>query len=118
MIFYTAKDSQGHTHWETTQENARAVNKTFEKVDVPVDKPGLHVWLNATQQRIDELEQQIPLGDIGWSATPNPPFEDKPPKPESYTERSNRFEDEFDKMPLALQLHFAALAMENARERL
>jgi hypothetical protein len=105
MIFYTATDADGRTHWEKTQADARAINKNFEQVDVPVDKPGLHVWLNVMQQKIDET---------GLHADPAPPA----PKPESYTDKSNRFEDEFAAMPVSLQLHYAALAMENAREQL
>jgi hypothetical protein len=59
MIFYTAVDEQGRTHWEKTQADARAINKKFEQVDVPVDKPGLHVWLNATQQKLDDLTEKV-----------------------------------------------------------
>jgi hypothetical protein len=108
MIFYTATDADGRTHWEKTQADARAINKNFEQVDVPVDKPGLHVWLNAMQQKLDEARQEVDAVEGTLAATV--------PEPDpSYTNWSVKLDEEWDKLSLAHQLHFAALAMERAR---
>jgi hypothetical protein len=113
MIFYTATDADGRTHWEKTQADARAINKNFEQVDVPVDKPGLHVWLNAMQQKLDEERSET--FEHGFDAGAQRVINSQPEPDPSYTNWSVKLDEEWDKLPLAHQLHFAAMAMERAR---
>ncbi|WOF44308.1 hypothetical protein KNJ79_05095 [Sphingopyxis indica] len=41
MIFYKAKAEDGRVVLAGTQADARAINKQFEQVDIPIDKAGL-----------------------------------------------------------------------------
>ncbi len=89
-----------------TQVEAKRMGKGWEQIDVPVDKPGLIYWLNndhavevpANAERDAEFVERV--------ATIHRP---------SYTEQSVSIDEEWDKLSLARQLHFAAVAMENAR---
>jgi hypothetical protein len=81
--------------------------KGWKLEEVPTDKPGLLAYLNA-------MVGSDPAPMALRSPVEAPPAAIRP----GYAEKSARFEDEFSAMPLALQLHFAALAMENARDAL
>lgn len=41
MIFYLVHDAKGDRHLKGTQAEARAINKEFTQIDIPVDKTGL-----------------------------------------------------------------------------
>lgn len=51
MICYLVTDSDGNTKIVGTQADAKALNKDFEQIDIPTDKPGLIGWI---QQMLDE----------------------------------------------------------------
>lgn len=53
MIFYLARNAEGKRILETTQVKAKAVNKDFSQIDVPVDKEGLR---GALQELISEAD--------------------------------------------------------------
>lgn len=94
-----------------TQADAKAAAKTtggqFQLVDVPTDKDGLMAYLNRLMEN---------------GAAPGPTVQERmnalsaEAKGESYTDRSVAIDDVFEALPLARKLHFAALAMEEARD--
>jgi hypothetical protein len=59
VIFYTAVAENGATRIVGTQAEARAINKDFQQVDIPTDKPGLMAILQDSFDTIFNLEQQI-----------------------------------------------------------
>lgn len=59
MQFYLAISSDGQTKILGTQADAKAVNKDFEPIDIPTDKPGLMAWI---QQMLDETLNAQPAG--------------------------------------------------------
>jgi hypothetical protein len=91
-----------------TQAEAKAETKSFEQVEVPTDKAGLIGYLNEVTRfdlghaPCENIE--APARDIN---------EDRAPR---YAEQSVAFEDQWEQFPLALQLHYAALAVEAARD--
>lgn len=59
MIFYLAVDAEGKTKLAGNQADAKALNKDFQQIDIPVDKTGLMAWI---QQMLDEtLNAQDPV---------------------------------------------------------
>lgn len=98
MIFYLANNQLAGT-----QAEAKALDKNFEQVDVPTDKPGLMAYINELMGR--EHPQQVE------EFVPSPP-------PAPVIPKSIQFEDQWDDFPLALKLHYAASAMEDARDTL
>lgn len=122
MKLYRVRNADWFGTQAEAKSGARQLGREYDQVEVPTDKPGLLSWLNKntiTEGRPEE-------GDGAKDHEPDPLAEaeqraieaSRGTVVESYTAKSNRFEDEFDAMPLALQLHYAARAMENARERL
>ncbi len=85
--------------WAGTQASA---GKGHTQVDVPTDKPGLLEWLN---EKLGADNREAAFSDEKVSAVMSTP----------YMEWSVAIDDEWDKLPLSRQLHFAALAMETAR---
>ncbi len=75
----------------------------WEQVEVPTHKPALIAWLNRFKPVLHEV------GDV---AAPPPPMAEQAP---SYGEWSCALDEAWEHLPLARQLHFAAIAMENAR---
>jgi hypothetical protein len=96
--------------------------KGWKLEEVPTDKPGLLAYLNAmvghrkavAQECLTSFYSGMDVAEASQRPVEAPPAAIRP----GYAEKSARFEDEFSAMPLALQLHFAALAMENARDAL
>jgi hypothetical protein len=97
--------------WTGTQADAKAQAKAtgtpYEEVDVPVDKAGLMAFLNRHR--------------VGAAAPPvlysGPPVLSVSPPSGivSYSDQSIAIDDAWEELPLARKLHFAALAMEDAR---
>jgi len=52
MICYLVIASDGSTKIVGTQGEAKALNKDFQQIDIPTDKPGLIGWI---QQMLDEI---------------------------------------------------------------
>jgi hypothetical protein len=46
------------TTWTGTQADARAIERDFESIEVPTDKPGLLEFLNTFEVRFVEREQE------------------------------------------------------------
>lgn len=123
MIFYLALDEQSRTQILGTQADARAVNKNFQQIDIPVDKTGLMIWV---QQMLDETLNQVKevTGISEAVTTPQPEpvplvhakdiaqaLEQIP-----YAERTAIVDNLWEQLPLARKFHFAAMAMEDGRE--
>jgi hypothetical protein len=113
MRLYICKDGS----FAGTQAEAKAKGKDFILAEVPTEKAGLIEYLNNLVGEANQLRHDIAV-EVG--AAPDHPLETPPlvVVGETYTEKGNRFEDEFAAMPIATQLHYAALAMENARAAL
>jgi hypothetical protein len=120
MIFYIALDEHGHRQLCGTQADAKAINKNFEQIDIPTDKTGLMGFVQTLFHNNDTLcDQLAELDNLRHDLTSsmgreNDLLNDKP----SYVDQSVNWDALFPTLPLAHQLHFAAMAMENARERL
>jgi hypothetical protein len=85
--------------------------KGFATVVIPDRQQDLIDFINRRVSERAEVTERLPAPPI---AAPAPTLAE----PESYVSKSVRFDEEFSAMPLAQQLHFAAMAMENARERI
>lgn len=94
--------------WAGTQSDARLFKAThgvdFEQVDVPTDKAGLLEFLNRHE-----------VGASDRTAT----ADHKPAEArETARDCEPMTEDCFEALPIAMQLHLAALAVENARSEI
>lgn len=101
-----------------TQAEANAKGKGWTQVEVPTDKAGLIDYLNGM---VEEARAAVPY-DGGSGST----F-DTPPNPQpinmataavSAAHQSVAVDQSWEALPLARKLHFAALAMEDARAQL
>lgn len=104
MIYYIARNEEGRRILRTTQADARDIDKNFEQVDVPTDKPSLLIFLQELYSRMDDLE-----------AEPIPPVEAPPPVKISHADQIVAFEDEWENFPMSKKAHFAALFCDEAR---
>jgi hypothetical protein len=111
----TVEAGSARRHLIVRKDEAKKLDPNFEQIDIPTDQEGLKALVEGLWAEIDTLQDQILEGGEGLPTPPSPPAA---PKTEGYAEKSNRFEDEFDAMPLATQFHYAARAMENARDAL
>lgn len=97
-----------------TQAEAKSAAKTtggsFEPVDVPTDKEGLIGYLNALSGNSPAPTLQQKMEALAATA--------ERPSVLSHTEKSVAIDDAWDELPLARKLHFAADAMEAARDAL
>lgn len=136
MIAYIAVDENQHAHWVGTQAEAKAIDKTFTQFDIPTDKAGLIAFINEKQDELnvlrDELSTPVPGDDLGprdrckSCDTILTSYEGadlcrscEPAAPTTnYAQASIDLDDCFENLSLARQLHFAGVALENARERL
>ncbi|MEG8219604.1 hypothetical protein OSJ57_03070 [Sphingomonas sp. HH69] len=60
MIFYTAVEPGTlHTRIVGTQADARAINREFTQIDIPIGKPELMAWANDMQRQIDALRDAL-----------------------------------------------------------
>lgn len=113
MIFYfVIEPGPERMHCVATQAEAKAINKDFVQIDVPIDKLGLRDWI---QKMIDELS--TPKPPIPTMVEVAPPL--GPPEliiTESYAEQTLKIDDLWDQLPLARKFHFASLAMEEGRD--
>jgi hypothetical protein len=118
MIFYLALDDEGRRQLRGTQADAKAVNRNFEQIDIPTDKAGLMAFVQELYNEIDNSGTHPGDPDL-LAPEPEPVLDPRPvPVVETYTATSVSLDEQFAKLPLAHKLHFAALAMEDARERL
>lgn len=98
-----------------TQADAKAKGNGFTEVDVPTDKAGLIDYLNGMVDEARGLTTDR-AADMAFGPIPTAP---KPAAaPPSYADQSVAIDDAWDALPLARKLHFAALAMEDARAQI
>lgn len=101
--------------WAGTQDDAKRAAKEcggfWEPYEVPTDKPGLLGFLN----RFCISDPDTPALNEE-TCTPTAPVEAPPAT--NYTAESVSIDEAWESLPLARKLHFAALAMEDARARL
>lgn len=83
---------------DTVAERDGSGKGNWQCIDVPTDKPGLINWLNDRQLEAPHTNSPRPIGTSSAKVEP-------------------MTEDVFETLPLAMQLHLAALALENARDR-
>lgn len=88
-----------------TQADAKKLDPNFQTVEVPQDKEGLMGYLNSLVSYQAEIEV---------APDESPPLPPEPLKP-TYAAVSIALDDEWENLPVARKLHFAALAMEAAR---
>ena len=93
--------------------DARRFKCQWEAHDVPTDKDGLMAYLNG-QERLSALD------DAAVTPTVAPPACLMSAQTElpSYAHQSVAIDEAWEKLPLGQKLHYAALAMEDAREAL
>lgn len=97
-----------------TQQEAKADGKGWRLEEVPTDKQGLIAYLNVLKfDTMGETKAPDPVAEGYGGIDPHAP----PQQPDRVTQ-AIAFEDGFEKMSLTLKLHFAALAMEAARDQL
>ena len=110
----------GNGKWVGTQADARKLSKetglSWEHVDIPTtSKQEMLEFLNGfrvlTLEGSDDEDPIKSGGELGDY------IHDKEVKP-SYTHQSVALDDVWAELPLARKLHFAALAMEDARNAL
>lgn len=104
MRLYRNDDMTAVQQWAGTQEEA---NKAFGRgqwslVDVPTDKPTLLAWLNG-----DAFDRRAIVAPIGVAPIA--------PAGPSFADRTIALDDAWDALPLARKLHFAELALGEAR---
>lgn len=58
MIFYVALDTNARHQLKTNQADAKEVNKHFEQIDIPIDKPGLQGFVQDLLDKVDDLTGQ------------------------------------------------------------
>lgn len=61
MIFYRAIDAAGKLRLATTQIDAKKINKEYDQIDVPVDKPGLHAFLSELLDQLPPIAGTAPV---------------------------------------------------------
>ena len=88
--------------WAGTQADAKARGKDFDTIEVPTDKPGLLSFLNQQANAVEDLRPVVAPAPVATIAP-------------SYSDQSVATDEAFEALPLARQLHLAALALENAR---
>lgn len=125
MKFYVVKTDAGR-QLQSTQAEAKAIDPRFERIDIPTDHDGLKSLVQGLWDEIETLRRGIPsvspgedLPERDEDAAPTPPSTANLPAREvPYAVQSMTFEEGFAAMPLALQLHYSALATENARKQI
>jgi hypothetical protein len=101
LIFYLVNGNQ----LAGTQADAKALDKDFTQIDIPTDKLGLMSYINDIMRVKDSQSVQ------------NETYEPEPViLPARYADVTLTIDEEWENLPLARKLHFAALACETARE--
>lgn len=111
MIFYRVNSTPPAI--ELTQADAKRSAKqlgvSWEQIDIPTDKRGLAEYIQSCWDRSEPITNLV---------TPSVEVQPITPKTSEPTSRSIQMDEEWDRLPLARQLDFAARAMENARAAL
>jgi hypothetical protein len=110
MIFYVARNAAGARCLEGTQADAAKVNRVFVQLDIPTDKAGLRDFVQDLFDQIDGGGCALPVAVPVTAPAPAPA--------PHHAAQAVALEDAWERLSLAEQLHFAALAMERARRML
>lgn len=82
MIFYLATQPDGRRLLKTVKTEAAAIDKEFETLDIPTDKPGLMATLQELLTLADDARLSAPVPvTIPTSETPEPAVTEDAPKP-------------------------------------
>lgn len=122
MIFYLAVNADHKTMIVGTQAEAKAINKDFQQIDIPVDKAGLMAWV---QMMLDETINVVPeaapaqpyvspVEDI-LAASEAAEAAEEAAQQRSYAEVSTGIDELWEGLPLARRLHFVSLTVEEVR---
>ena len=103
MIYYTPQNQEGRIILCTTKVAAEAINKDYSFIEIATDKESLMFTLQGMIDDNHNLEEKLKSIPLVQS---------------SYTSQSIEIENQWDKLPLTQKLHYAALVMEEAREKL
>lgn len=115
MIFYIATVPGRGRRLCTTQAEARTIDQDFVQIDIPTDKPGLR---DAIQELLTEIdEKSVSKEPESQEINPEPSEAVSAPKQDVQLSTREQFEEAWNSFPLALQLHYASLAMEEAQTR-
>lgn len=99
-----------------TQAEAKKLDRDFTQVEVPTDKEGLINYLNANFAHadvdFDEVYADKPVKDVNEDLHPERAPRAAEP---AYTAQTLDLDEQWESLPLARKLHFAALAVEDAR---
>lgn len=122
MRYYVTKDPiTGNHSLYTVQTEAKAADPDFETIEVPVDKAGLGDFVQGLLDQIDNLtaiNDAVKASGLEVVAITTDDTQSAPDTSHSPSEAkldTMTFDDMFEDMPLARQLHFASLATEYAR---
>lgn len=122
MIYYIALEPNGRKVLCGTQAEAKVIDKEFTQIDLPTDKAGLMATYQEALDTIHnlsldkaELRQRVEQSTDLLSEDKMSDMTKALVEP-SYAHQQVAFEDAFAGFPIPKQLHFAALAMENARD--
>lgn len=116
MKYYLCR-AEGRIVLETTQAQAKELDASFKPLEIPTDKDGLKKFAEVLLNRNPSAVDAVTASEVAPQVQESPKQEAEPaqPKPAPYAEVSIKIEEAFENLPLAQQLHFAAIAMENAR---
>jgi hypothetical protein len=113
MIFYVATNPDGTRQLCTTQAEARAIDKEFQALDIHTDKPGLR---DAIQELLSIIDgQALSVEPEAQESNPAPVSAQPEAQKDPVLSTREQFMDAWDSFPLALKLHYAAMATEDAR---
>lgn len=103
-----------------TQVEAKRDGKGWQAEIVPTDKTGLIDYLNKLKfgDCVDMIEPEQPPLTEDEQETPHSFRQPMAQPAPGYTEHSVAIDDAWEGLPLARKLHFAALAMEEARRKI
>lgn len=113
MIFHIATNSDGRKIAYTVKTEAAAVDPNFETVDISTDKAAIQALIQDSFDQIHSLKQAV-LGSQERVKEVRQEAQQAP----SYTVMSVATDETFSALPLAQQLHLAAMAVENARQQI
>lgn len=118
MIFYIATDKNGMRQLCTTQADAKAIDKDFVQLDIPTDKASLR---DAIQELLTEIDSMAVAYQqaVEPERAPDPVFVQPTAQTVSPAKQAletrEQFNEAWGSFPLALKLHYASSACEDAR---
>lgn len=132
MRLYRVAELQPGHRWQRTQDEAKAAARSSDAypvalpraVEVPTDQRGLIDFLNCFEKDHLLPADPEPEGFLSFEQIDSDPrYNNAPPKPveparPNYTAQSVSIDEAWSELPIARKLHFASLAMEEARASL